>query len=303
MHVLHALVKPFKPKLVSSSKQYPAGSQELQPHATAKKRCKVSQRKVEGVFIYDLESRSPHGTAAGRRVYYFAGGGWQQPPSSQHWKFCAEIVNKVPDTTVSIVSHPLAPNSPASAAMPQLQRLYTSILAQSRDNNETVVFAGDSSGANVALGLIVLMLTDNADAVRPSAIFLISPALDLRPMSDEGQYQETNSNDPILTIDSHNGEARQWAADMDPALPWISPLNADPTLLYEAGVQIYGVTGGYDILTPDALAFKQKCEEARVTGQWLHWEKQMHCFPLAFIYGLPESVQSKDWIIDRLKQI
>ena len=63
------------------------------------------------------------------------------------------------------------------------------------------------------------------------------------------------------------------------------------------------MTGGYDILTPDGLLFRDRLVEAGVGGSWLHWEKQMHVFPLAWRYGLRESREAKDWCVDVLRKI
>lgn len=69
------------------------------------------------------------------------------------------------------------------------------------------------------------------------------------------------------------------------------------------GVQLHGVTGGFDILTPDGLLLRGRLEEAGVRGKWLHWEKQMHVFPLAFRWGLKESREGKNWVLDVLRAI
>lgn len=244
-----------------------------------------------------------------RHIYYFAGGGWQQPPSSQHWKFCSELCRALgPDTVVSVVSLPLAPQSPAAKTMPILVRFHHAILVAAETDHTKVILAGDSSGGNIILGMTFAALQErdaayNNNKLAPAALLAISPAVDARPMSDEGSYHGTNRFDPVLTIDSHNEEAATWAQDSDPALPWISPINGEMDLLKKRNIKVIGVTGGYDILTPDALAFKRKCEDAGVEGEWLHWEQQMHCFPLAFMYGLSESVRSKDWIVEQLKKI
>ena len=303
MHVLHSLVRPFKPKLVSSGITCPAGSQQLTPHAKARKTCRINERLVDGIYIYDLQRAAPSEQHVRRRVYYFAGGGWQAPPSSQHWTFCAEICQKVPDTAVSVVSHPLAPNSPAATTIPQLMVFYKSILQQATEAKETVILAGDSSGGNIVLSLVLHTLMQDPQVPRPHAILAICPAVDLQPMKNEKPYSDVVKNDPILTLDSHNQEAAQWAADVDPAMPWISPINADVSVLAKSSIRLFGVTAGYDILSPDALSFRDRCEEAGVTGEWLHWERQMHCFPLAFMYGLRESVQSKDWILEKISSV
>ena len=303
MHFLHALVKPFKPKLVSSSEVYPAGSQKLTPHAKARKLCTITERQIADIYVYDMESTDSSPEKIKRRIYYFAGGGWKAPPSPQHWKFCAEICQKMSDTAVTVVSSPLAPHCPAATTIPLLKTFYHVALAISEERGEATILGGDSSGGNLVLCLTLQCLMDKPESRRPNAVLAISPAVDLQQMRMEGIYAETNRNDPVLTVGSHNEEVALWAGNSDANEPWISPVNADVSVLAEAGVRLLAVTGGYDVLTPDALIFKAKCEAAGVKGDWLQWEKQMHCFPLAFIYGLPESVQSKDWILDRLREI
>ena len=136
---------------------------------------------------------------------------------------------------------------------------------------------------------------------RPDALMLISPAVDLVQKERFGALHAVEKNDPIMTIDFINSTARTWAANSDPSETWISPINADVSVLAKRGVRLYGVTGGYDVLTPDALVLRDRCRDAGVTGEWLEWDKQMHCFPLAWVYGLPDSVKSKDWILQKLR--
>lgn len=310
-HTLHALIKPFKPKLVSSSEVYPAGSQRLTPHSRARKLCDIKERQSSGIYVYDMQAKSPnasHAAKISRRVYYFAGGGWKAPPSPQHWKFCAEICQKLPDTAVTVVSCPLAPHCPAATTIPVLERFCSKELMESHARGERIVLGGDSSGGNLVLCLTLQSLEHafqdiSSTDVPPITLLAISPAVDLQQMRKEGVYAETDRNDPVLTVGSHNEEVALWAGESDAAQSWISPINGDLAPLVKGNVRLIAVTGGYDVLTPDALRFKAKCEAAGVTGDWLHWEKQMHCFPLAFIYGLPESVQSKDWIVDRLREV
>lgn len=90
----------------------------------------------------------------------------------------------------------------------------------------------------------------------------------------------------------------EWAADD----LHVTPLLADVSLLSKRGVQVHGVVGGYDILSPDAVLFRDKCARAGVKGDGLDWDKQMHCFPLAWNYKLPESVAAMDWILDVLRR-
>ncbi|PNS16531.1 Hormone-sensitive lipase [Sphaceloma murrayae] len=308
-YILQSAIRPFKPHLVTSDKICPTGSPKLTPHRCTKRLRTVVERKIDDIWTYDL-SHSDEASAAQTEtdspklhIYYFAGGGWQGPPSSQHWRFCTALALSLRGCVVTVVSPPLAPKSPASVTMPILSRLYNLILEQSRANKDLVVLAGDSSGGNLVLCLALRALTQDPGLVRPRALLVISPAVDLRPMKVQGELRAIAKKDPVLTVSSHNAEAKTWACEEDPAEYWISPATADSKLLSEAGIHVIGVTGGWDILSPDAIKFREAARQHGLRGAWLHWEKQMHCFPLAFMYRLPEAVQAKDWIVEQLQRL
>ncbi len=96
--------------------------------------------------------------------------------------------------------------------------------------------------------------------------------------------------------------AHKWCGEWTPSDARVSPLFAEVSSLARKGVQVHGVFGRYDILSPDAVLFRDKCEQAGVRGEWLDWEKQMHVFPLAYPYMLPESVAAKKWVMDVLRR-
>ncbi|KAF1346293.1 alpha/beta hydrolase fold-domain-containing protein [Delphinella strobiligena] len=346
MSLLQTLIKPIGQKLITPKKAFPAGSAKLTPHKGARKKCQITERQVEGLWVYDLTSkasanqnqnRTPGtGTEKGdaedrrnrdgktRRIYYFAGGAWQMPPSPEHWKFCAELSTKIPHSVISVVSYPLAPNSPADAAFPALEKFYAAIMSttlstfpsgqaggdvdgektsRSAEENEIITFAGDSAGGNIALALTVHMLTTYPQLRAPASLLLVSPVVDLRPQdARDSSLRETQKHDPLLSLPYTNSAAEAWVGEMDPSDPRLTPLNADISALASRGVKVFGITGGYDVLTPPALEFKEKCNEKGVEGEWLHWEGQMHCFPLAWVYGLKESREGKNWILDVLSR-
>ena len=222
------------------------------------------------------------------------------PPSSQHWNLCAELARKLPNISVSVVSYPLAPNSPAPSSLPQIMRLYKRLLKDAEEAGEGIILAGDSSGGNIVLCIALSALSENASGPAPTAILAISPSCDLTRSNLE--IQKIKEFDPILREPFIRETARKWHGEWDAADPRVSPNIADVAPLARRGVKVHGVTGGYDMLTPDALLFRAKCQQAGVEGEWLHWDKQMHCFPLAWPYKLPESVEAKDWILDVLRR-
>ena len=291
MAFLHTLIRPFGEYLVKPKKTFPPGSPRLSVPRKVRRILSVHEHQVEDLWIYDIAA-TPKQTS--RRIYYFAGGGWQMPPSSQHWKTCSELARSLPNTTVSIVSYPLAPHSPAATAIPHLLRWFHTAITTS---NEHITLMGDSAGANVILSLAISAL-QMASAPALKKIVVVSPAVDLS--NTNPSQPSVEKYDPILNIRFVNSTGKAWASDWDRKDPRISPLYADVSVLHRENVHVYGITGGYDVLTPDALLFRDRLEEERVPGEWLEWGKQMHCFPLAFMYGLPESKDSFRWLLDKL---
>lgn len=333
--VLENILKPFGNLLIRPGKPEPAGSPELEPHKSVYEHCEVKHHQVAGIHIYDitalpkastahkqdasLSSRSPSG-ARHKHIYYFAGGGWQSPASSDHWKLCSRFATAGPRegdrrvaTTVSLVSYPLAPNTPAPAALPLLEKWYYALFqANTSAQDEEVIFAGDSSGANVAICLLLHVLNTHPDAPAPQKVLLISPSVDFRKINPA--MKEVEKHDPILNVDFVKSTARAWAGGgrdtkFEEPLPAgafqyddprVSPLLADVTVLARRGIEVHGVLGTYDVLAPDSVLFREKLDAAGVKGRWLEWEKQMHCFPLAASYGLPEGKKAVEWIIETL---
>jgi acetyl esterase/lipase len=309
MFLMQHLMKPLKPILVTKPKPQPAGSPALNINKSVAKACNVTARMVDDTHIYDVaqkrasssdSSASEPAPKPRKRVYYFAGGGWQSPPTSEHWKVVGEIVSRLPDTVVSLTSYPLAPNSAAPIAFPQLMKLYATVLKEAEDAQEEVIFAGDSAGGNIILALTLHALLEDPDCRVPKALIAIAPSTDLG--RDNPDIQALEKHDPLLRIPFIVDTAKSWRGEWDAKDARVSPLFADVAVLARRGVKVHGVTGGYDILSPDGILFRDKCSDAGVAGSWLHHEKQMHCFFLAFPYKLRESVEAVNWIINVLRK-
>lgn len=258
------------------------------------------------MYLYELRprnqpAREKEKARKRKRLYYFAGGGWQMPASSDHWRICADMANEVSDTTVTLVSYPLAPNSPAPVAFPALMKLYRRIMEEATSAGDEVVLAGDSAGGNIVLCLALTALQDTFDLPAPKALLVISPSCDLSRKNSD--IQAVQGFDPILRIPFVKDTADKWRGEWLAHDPRVSPLEGDVSLLARKGVEVHGVVGRYDILAPDVLLFRKKCEDAGVVGNWLDWDKQMHVFPLAYTYKLPESVQAKNWIMQVARKI
>ncbi|KAH7141775.1 alpha/beta hydrolase fold-domain-containing protein [Dactylonectria macrodidyma] len=329
--LLHAAIRPFRPGLAKAKHEAPKSTRLTEPRR-AKKKCHVHGTELDGVWVYDLTQKtktSQRGNDKARghrcRILYFAGGGWQMPPSDSHWAFCTRLACELPNTKVTIVSYPLAPKNPVSVAYPLIGKAYKELMRQSTEAGEVVVVAGDSSGGNLALSLVTwTLLTWKDETVKPpAAILAISPTTDLRHEALE--IQQVEKVDPILSHSFINSTASTWcpgpiARESSEATelagdghhhrwdwsfedPRVSPILADLGPLVRHGAKIHGVTGSYDVLAPEAVAFREKCKQAGIEGEWLSWHGQMHCFPMAYKFGLKESRQAVEWIIQLLKTV
>lgn len=320
MMLLQLLVKPFAEKLVSSSTEYAAGSPPLIPHKRATKRCDVHERKFEDIHLYDIVPKnessgvtqertieqSKTGAKRKRRILYYSGGGWSIPANSEHWFFVSELAKQLHPHgyAVTLVSYPLAPHSAAPTSFPQMMKQYRALMQLAEKEEEDVILAGDSAGGNIILSLLIsALLQDEEDGVeRPTCkgVMAISPSTDLTRQNAD--MHTIAPKDPILRIPFVLGTAKGWCGEWDAKDIRVSPLYADLQCIQKRGVKVHGVVGRYDILSPDAILFREKCSQARVEGEWLDWDKQMHVFPLMFRYGLREGHEAKDWILDVLRR-
>lgn len=310
--MLHNLLRCFRAHLGRPSRKWPKESPRLKAPWLVKRKVNVVERKVEDIWVYDLtlkDSRNCYNQGRGsegrrrQRICYFAGGGWQCPAGSSHWHFLQELLQELsPTTMISLVSYPLAPKSPAPITFPQLMRLCNAVLAQALDEGETVTFAGDSSGGEIVLCLPLEALTQDPNALRPQSVLAICPSTDL--MRDNPILSTIEKKDPILKVNFVKKTAKGWAGDWDRQDPRISPLHSEHLDVFaKAGVKVDGCTAGSDVLGPDGVLFRTKLAKNGVQGEWLQWDRMMHCWPLVKTYGIsPEAKEAFLWIADVLRR-
>jgi acetyl esterase/lipase len=305
MRVLQTIIRLFRSRINSGHPDHEDGSPVLHPPKSKLRNCSIVARTVCDIHVYDIIPPQKLSTDGKKRIYYFAGGSWQMVPSEQHWSLCAKLAIDMSDTIVSVVSMPIAPNDPAPSSFPQCLKLYRALLAEADKEGDRVILAGDSSGANIVLCLTLEALREDAEsgtkAPYPAALMVISPSTDLT--RDNPDIEKLRAYDPLLTPEIIKQTARAWTADWDPADRKVSPINGDISLLAKNGVKVHGVTAGCDVLAPDGVVFRNRLSKYEVQGEWLHWEKQIHCFVLTLPYGLREAKEGVDWIIGVLRKV
>lgn len=307
MSIVLFLVRRFRNQINKGDPKHEHGSLKLDPPSSKLKGFTLSERTVCDIRIYDYVLPNMPAQRPKKRIYYFAGGSWQEPPTGQHYTVCATIAQEIPDTVLSIVSMPLAPNDPAPSSFPRCMKLYRALMAEAEAAGERVILAGDSSGANIVLCLPLEALREDNEAglelkesPAPIAIMAVSPSTDLTRSNPE--IKKMAHRDPLLTPEVIKGTAKAWCGDWNPEDRRVSPLNNDISLLAKRGIRVHGITAGCDVLCPDGVRFRDRCAEEGVKGEWVHWENQMHCFVLMLPYGLQEAKDGVQWIIDTLKK-
>jgi acetyl esterase/lipase len=305
-HIFHSVIRPIGPMIVKIRTIHPPGSPRLTFPDKIKKKCIVTESEVDGIYQYDVVAKTTNLEKCKHRIFYFAGGGWQSTPSSHHWKYFSVLANGLPRSVLTVVSYPLAPNSPAPVSLPQLSKWYNSVMQQSKQNGEVVTFAGDSAGGNIVLALVLDILRQDPAAIAPYSILAICPSVDLTRLNPE--IRKVEKDDPIMRLNFAESTAAAWCGlGRDDAIrvddPKVSPLEAEISLFRRGNVIVDGLTAGYDILGPDGRIFRDKLQKEGIKGKWLDWDKMMHCWPLSASYGLfPESQEALDWIVDVLNE-
>lgn len=181
---------------------------------------------------------------------------------------------------VTLVSYPLAPNSPAKDSIPLLAKAYNELLRQSEANNEIVTLMGVSAGGNVAICLVLYVLGSASDAPAPYSIFVMSPCADCR--NDNPEMKNVDRRDPLLDSQYTGEVAAAWTDGVSRSNPMVSPVLANLSLLRYRNVRLDGIVGTWDVLAPDALILMERAQAADILGSWLVWEGQMHCWPLTW---------------------
>ncbi len=294
-------IKPWASQLTKITAYDKEGSPQLKAPHLVRDKCNVEERNVEDIWLYDITNKSTPAAAAAaspsqkpKRIFYVAGGSWQAPPDDAHWKFLSDLVRRLDGpATVTLVSCPLAPKSPAAITLPMLEKLYCALSADGAFEKEDVCFAGDSSGGNIVLSLVMHCLS-NGETAAPASLVLISPSVDLSHR--HSGLENAGKRDPLESLKMVKETAKVWSQDMQQTDPRLSPALGDVKVLAEHDVNVYGIIAGDDVLSVEAEEFVQDCKDVGVRGRFLLWKGQMHDFPIMSPYKFPESVKAIEWI-------
>lgn len=188
-----------------------------------------------------------------RTILYAHGGGFIAGSRKASANLCASIAHESASRLL-LPEYRLAPEYPYPTALEDLYHAYSWLLRKGV-SSEDIIFAGDGSGANLALALAHYLKTKSV--ALPRAIVAISPWVDLTCSSPA--FQARKSADPIHTREALFAQALQYTWQDNFKNPHVSPLFGD----FSDYPALYIQCGSEELLLDDARAL---AKSARASG-------------------------------------
>jgi len=264
MAVMRATVEPNKGKLQGTAARVPYDA--IMQHVTAPVGVVYEADHVGGApgWWCRPEDARPH------QAVLHIHGGWFNWGSAQAYRHLAGHIAVHTRVAAFVPDYRLAPEHPFPAAAEDIQACY---LGLTERGFSKVAITGDSSGGNLALGLLVhLAATSEAGSKTLVGGVLLSPVTDL---SFSGESWSTRAvADPYFTQLQATELVRSYLHGHDPADPFASPLYADLKGL--APIRVYA--GDDEVLLDDAVRLVERAVAAGVDARLDVWEGMVHGF-------------------------
>lgn len=218
-----------------------------EPSAKIKRKYEVSETSRGGARTFVVAPRE-----GGRPldILFLHGGAYIWDLMSIHWSFITGLVDRL-GATITVPLYPLAPEASWQEAHAVAHAAYDDLTKT--DSGRSLVLAGDSSGAGLALAL-AMSLRDTGRRL-PVALVLASPWLDVS-VSDPTQPVLAR-NDPMLAIPGLRAAGRSYARDLPLIDPRVSPLFGSLSELPPIAI----FTGSRDLLSADAKRLASKADD------------------------------------------
>lgn len=174
----------------------------------------VTSSEFAGMRVWTMRSAAT-AWAARRYIVCLHGGAYVHEATTTHWRYYA---NTARDTgaTVIVPAYPLAPAATAASVVPKIADLISSFVWQ--HGADSVSIHGDSAGGGLALAASQELVRRGAST--PARMVLISPWLDVTMTEPAIE----TIDDPALNLSLLTTSGIQWAGDLDPRHPLVSPL-------------------------------------------------------------------------------
>ena len=228
-------------------------------------------------------------------VAYFHGGGWVQGDLETHHGLCARIAERA-GVIVVAVDYRLAPEHPFPAAVDDCFAAYRWLRAHASElggDPLRVAVAGDSAGGN--LSAVVSQQAARAGEAVPACQVLIYPAVDFAldtPSHADLAEGHIIPRDRILWY-----AARYIPNEADRLDPRAAPLRT-PDLRGQPPALV--ITGGFDPLRDEGLAYAEKLRAAGVDVVYHEYPGQIHAF-VSLTKAIPQGLTCTWEVADYLK--
>ncbi|ASP34856.1 alpha/beta hydrolase [Labrenzia sp. VG12] len=214
---------------------------------------------------------SPEETASEDLVLYAHGGGLVTGSLLTHRAFASELAAAL-KRNVLLVGYRLLPEHPFTAPRDDFVTVYEALLAVGGYKAEQIIFAGDSSGAAVAMAASVDLGQQNAP--QPRAIVSLSGAFDTSLSGDS--VEALAGKDPLLSPEVLRDWQKHFRGKTDLKDPVISPLFADlhgiaPVLL---------LAGDHELWLSDSERMHLALKAAGVSSSLSIYPGMWHVWPM-----------------------
>jgi len=203
--------------------------------ASVRKQLHVDERRVHDRPVITLRARA---VPARRAVVFLAGGGYVHPISTAHWTAVARFVRHGGVDAV-VPLYQVAPQGDAVTAHALVGSVLDETIQTYGAGNVHVM--GDSAGAGLALSVV----QDQPRGVR--SLVLLNPWVDVE--AAHPAIEALADWDVILRVQELRRWGTAWANGNPTSDPAVSPVHGRLNDLPPTHI----VTGGRDILLPDAL--------------------------------------------------
>lgn len=195
----------------------------------------VTETVVQGSRVVRLGNPA---CVRARALVFLPGGGYANPISPAHWTTVARLARAAGIDAI-VPLYEVAPAGDAERA----HRFMREVLAAAVEEygRGEVILAGDSAGAGLALSVL-----QRHPGMAGSAV-LLSPWLDVEVSHPAASVLE--GWDVILRVDELREWGKVWAGPLPTSDPAVSPLRGS----FDDLPPVHLITGGRDLLLPDAL--------------------------------------------------
>jgi len=231
---------------------------------------------VPGEWLTSAASAAADGASPARMLLYVHGGGFAACSPGTHRALTGALA--AAGWTVFAVDYRLAPEHPFPAAVEDVAAAWAA-LTHAAPAGARLALAGDSAGGNLAT------VTAAAAAVKPHALALLSPVLDLTGGS--ASLASNAGTDAMLHPDSMPCVAQTYLQGADPADPRASPLLDAASVA--ALPPVLALVAADEMLRDDGVRLARRVRAAGGRAEAHAWPGVPHAWPVLPPAALPEA--------------